>query len=238
MSVSKEIFQNEHIVLPVIHAETENQVLDNARVAYEAGCDGIFLINMKDPTTSTRMSYENLRKLHKMVRSEYATWWIGVNYLDLPAVKVFENVDSTVSGVWVDNAEIYEWLDKQVAAHKILQARENSGWRGLYFGGVAFKYQKEVDNPGLAAKIATSFVDVVTTSGKATGSAPDLEKIRLMKESLGEFPLAIASGVSPENVKQFMPYADYFIVATSILVHGTENFDINKIKSLIDNVRG
>ena len=90
MSVSKEIFQNEHIVLPVIHAETENQVLDNARVAYEAGCDGIFLINMKDPTTSTRMSYENLRKLHKMVCSEYATWWIGVNYLDLPAVKVFD----------------------------------------------------------------------------------------------------------------------------------------------------
>ncbi|MBI4157989.1 hypothetical protein HY502_04020 [Candidatus Woesebacteria bacterium] len=48
----------------------------------------------------------------------------------------------------------------------------------------------------------------------------------------------IASGVSSENVKDFLPYADCFIVATSLLIPGTENFDKDKIKVLIDNVRG
>lgn len=236
--MSIEIFQSKHAILPVIHAKTEDQVLNNAKVAYEAGCDGAFLINMEDPETLKRMSHKELFEMHKLVRKEFATWWVGVNYLDLPAVKVFENIDPSILGVWTDNAEIYEWLDKQTAAEKIKQAREKSGWKGLYFGGIAFKYQKEVNNPGLAAKIATLFVDVVTTSGKATGSAPDLAKIELMKRSIGNFPLAIASGVSPENVRQFLPYADCFIVATSLLVPGTENFDKDKIKALIDNVRG
>lgn len=233
-----EIFQNKHVILPVIHVESEAQTLSNARIAYEAGCDGAFLINMQNPNTLTRMSHENLLNMHQLVKREFATWWVGVNYLDLPAVKIFENVNSFVSGVWTDNAEIYEWLDKQVEAEKIKLAKEKSGWEGLYFGSVAFKYQRDVDNPGLAAKIATSFVDVVTTSGKATGSAPDITKIRLMKESINNFPLAIASGVSPENVKEFLPYTDYFIVSTSLLKIGTENFDKDKIKALIDNVRG
>lgn len=233
-----EIFQNKHVILPVIHVESEDQTLSNARIVYEAGCDGAFLINMQNPNTLTRMSHDNLLNMHQLVKKEFATWWVGVNYLDLPAVKIFENVNSSVSGVWADNAEIYEWLDKQVEAEKIKLAKEKSGWKGLYFGGVAFKYQRDVDNPGLAAKIATSFVDVVTTSGKATGSAPDITKIRLMKESIGDFPLAIASGVSPENVKEFLPYTNYFIISTSLLKSGTENFDKDKIKELIDNVRG
>lgn len=235
--MSKEIFQNSHVILPVIHVQTEHQVLTNAKAAFETGCDGVFLINMQDPETLARMSHENLFKMHQLVKKEFGTWWVGVNYLDLPTAKTFEYADSTINGIWADDAEIFEWLEEQVAAENIKTAKVKSGWKGLYFGGVAFKYQRGVDNPGLAAKIATSFVDVVTTSGKATGSAPDIEKIELMKESMGNFPLAIASGISPENVKQFMPYVDYFIVATSLLTPGTEDFDKDKIKELIDNVR-
>jgi predicted TIM-barrel enzyme len=59
-------------------------------------------------------------------------------------------------------------------------------------------------------------MDVITTSGMATGSAPAVEKIRSMREAIGKHPLAIASGMTPENVSQFMPYADAFLVATGI----------------------
>ena len=53
-----------------------------------------------------------------------------------------------------------------------LQAsRESSGWKGLYFGGVAFKAQRLVADElvGKAAAIATRYMDVVTSSGRATG---------------------------------------------------------------------
>lgn len=204
----------------------------NAEVAFEAGADGTFLISMEG------MPHEKLAKMHEMVRGEYLAWWVGVNFLDVPTVKVFDTLNSNISGVWVDDSAIDEWAEKQVEAEKIQQAREKSGWKGLYFGGVAFKYQREVNNLEKAAQIATKYMDVVTTSGKGTGSAPDVEKIARMKGAIGNFPLGIASGISPDNVHEFKDVADCFIVATSLLVPGTERFDKSRVRDLIQAVRG
>ena len=77
----------------------------------------------------------------------------------------------------------------------IAAIRAASGWQGLYFGGVCFKKQRPVD-PALnehSARIARPFMDVVTTSGIATGEATDLTKIADFRRGLGTAPLAIAS---------------------------------------------
>lgn len=232
MSSFKEVFPNKHVVLPVIHVENEKQTLKNAEIAKEAGADGVFLISMRG------MNHQDLLKMHQMVKKEFATWWVGLNYLDLPTIKVFENINNQVSGVWADNAEIYEWLEEQLHARQISEAREKSNWEGLYFGSVAFKYQAKVNNFKRVAEIAKDYMDVVTTSGEYTGSAPDLRKIEIMKEAIGNSPLAIASGISPENVKSFLKTADCFLVATSLLKPGTEEFDSLRVKKLIEVVRG
>lgn len=227
----KEVFSNRHVVLPVIHMETEDQVLQNANIARENGADGVFLIQMRNP------NYEKVNQLQKLVNDEFGNdWWIGVNHLDLPTIRVFNCLNKEVSGVWVDNAEIYEWQDKQIIAEKINQVRKKSNFKGLYFGGVAFKYQQRVDNLELVAKIATRYMDVVTTSGDGTGMAPEVSKIEIMKSAIGDHPLAIASGITPRNVKDYS-MADCFIVATSLLKPGTEYFDVDKMKRLVDGVR-
>lgn len=233
----KKVFHNKHVILPVIHVNSTTSALVNASLAYEAGCDGVFLINMQNPKTLERMSYQELKKVQRVVREKFSSWWVGVNYLDLPTSAFFGHVDENVSGVWADNGEIDEHLTKQSKAEEIKQHKEQCGWMGLYFGGVAFKYQTEVDDPALAAKIATEYMDVVTTSGTMTGSAPDMEKIVKMKKAIGDFPLAIASGVSVENVKNFLPVSDCFLVATSLLKPGTDDFDPGKVRDLVDMVR-
>lgn len=232
MANYKEVFPHKHTVLPVIHVETQRQTLRNTEVVYEAGADGAFLISMRG------MRHEDLRKMQETIRKEFSTWWIGINYLDLSTVRVFDNLNSNISGVWVDDAKINEWVGEQIEAEKIQQARERSGWDGLYFGGVAFKYQREVNNFGLASKIAVGYMDVVTTSGLGTGSAPDREKISSMKAAIGDYPLAIASGISPDNVHNYLDIADCFLVATSLLVPGKEEFDKSRVKELIQAVRG
>ncbi|MBM3205739.1 adenine phosphoribosyltransferase [Candidatus Shapirobacteria bacterium] len=232
MTNFKEVFPNKHVVLPVIHVETKKQTLHNAEIAKESNADGVFLISMKG------MNHQDLLKMHAMVKKEFATWWVGVNYLDLPTICVFENLNSKVGGIWADNARIYEFLKEQIYAEQIAHARKESGWQGLYFGGVAFKYQENVNNVKKAAGIAKHYMDVVTTSGEATGSAPDLRKIEIMKEAVGDSPLAIASGISPENVKNYLKCADCFLVATSLLKPGTEDFDPSRVKKLIEIVRG
>jgi predicted TIM-barrel enzyme len=43
-----------------------------------------------------------------------------------------------------------------------------------------------------------------------------LDKIRTFREALGTHPLAIASGITPENVAAYAPLVDMILVATGI----------------------
>ena len=56
--------------------------------------------------------------------------------------------------------------------------REESGWSGIYFGGTAFKKQRAVDPADyfVSGQIAAQWMDVVTTSGVATGEAAESKR--------------------------------------------------------------
>jgi len=185
----------------------------------------VFLINHG-------MSCPKLLEIHRAVHREYPDWWVGVNCLDLPPTEIFSRVGSEVAGIWVDNAMIDERTEQQRTAEAIAVARERSGWKGLYFGGVAFKYQRAVDNLATAGKIAAKYMDGVTTSGPGTGMAAEPEKIRMMRQALGSTPLAIASGITPENVRDYLGFADCFLVATGISKSFTE-LDGDKLTALL-----
>lgn len=230
MSNFRKIFSNRHTILPVIHVDNEGQALRNAKIARSAGADGVFLINHG-------MSHRELLQIHRTVFAEHSDWWVGVNCLDLSPGEVFQKIDDFVAGVWVDNAMIDEASEAQPAAEAILAAKEQAGWNGLYFGGVAFKYQRPVDDLTQAAMKAARYMDVVTTSGPGTGDAASAEKIRTMKAALGDYPLAIASGVTPENVGDYLDYADCFLVATGIS-KSFEELDADKASMLVQKVRG
>jgi predicted TIM-barrel enzyme len=201
--------QTTPVVLPVIHVETAEQALRNADLARQAGCAGIFLINHYIPWTV-------LLAVARRVVEEFPGWWAGVNCLGLEPSEVVAHVGPGLSGIWADNAGIDETGTRQPAAEKFLQARREHQWNGLYFGGVAFKYQREVVEVELAATIAAQYMDVVTTSGPGTGRAASPAKIAAMKRGLGQTPLAIASGITPENVSTYLPWADCLLVATGI----------------------
>ena len=70
----------------------------------------------------------------------------------------------------------------------------------------------------MAARLAAPFMDVVTTSGKATGHEADHAKIDAFRRGIGGRPLALASGITPENAASYAD-VDCFMVATGI------NFD-------------
>lgn len=227
-----ETFKASQVVLPVIHVEDKKQAFWNAETAKKAGADGVFLISMRG------MRSQELLEIQREIKKEFSTWWIGVNLLGQPTVSVFDKLGDNISGLWADNSEINEWSKKQFDADSIKLARERSGWRGLYFGGVAFKYQRHVDNLALAAQIATQYMDVITTSGDKTGLAPDYGKVATIKASVGNFPIAIASGISPENITTYKDVANCYLVATSLLIPGTENFDYFKVSDLVQTVKG
>ncbi len=224
-----EVFKRPHIVLPVIHATSKDQVLRNALIAYDAQADGIFLINHSITATE-------LLGLHSIVVDNFPNWWVGVNCLELNPKTVFERISKEVAGVWVDNAMVREDQNEQPEALAVLESQKRNGWSGLYFGGTAFKYQRHVDDIRSAAILAREYMDVVTTSGPGTGQAAHVDKIRTMKKALGDFPLAIASGITPENIRDYLPLSDCYLVATGISKNFKE-LDALLVRRLVETVR-
>lgn len=226
----REVFKNTHTVLPVIHAEDEAQVRRNAERASSAGADGIWLINHS-------FSYEWLIGIYQKLRSDNPSAWIGLNCLELTPYETMAEIDLDVSGIWSDQAYIQEWSgDSQVVASHFDKERQRRNWTGLYFGGVAMKGQRHVRDLEEAARISKNHMDVLCTSGQATGIETPVDKVRRLKAALGEFPLAIASGVTPGNVRQYLPYVDVFLVATGVSDSFTE-LNENLLRELVGIVR-
>lgn len=206
------VFGRSRVFLPVIHPVSEETALASIDVAVEAGADGIFLINQG-------MFSSEVLQFIPQVRRRHPTLWIGVNLLGTAPEEVIRQIAGLpVSGIWSDNAQIHEHSVAQSAGERFRQARLDHGWRGLYFGGVAFKYQPSTADSLIpdAARNAVPWMDVITSSGPATGSAATIEKARALRSGAGTHPLALASGVSPENIEGFLPYVDAYLVASAI----------------------
>ncbi len=227
------VFNCRHAVLPVIHVQHAAQAVRNAQRAMSAGADGIFLINHS--ITPTHL----LTAWRAVVEALGDSAWVGLNILGVHPDTLFADLPKPLDGVWVDNALITDGPE-QPDADRVRDAQKRGGWqpRQLYFGGVAFKYQTAVawDDLATTAKAAAQYVDVVTTSGSATGQAASPDKLRVMKEAIGDTPLAIASGITPENVEHFLPYADAFLVATGISTSFVE-LDEARTRALVNRVR-
>ena len=206
-------------VLPVIHVRDAAQAGRNAAIAIEAGAQGVFLINHD-------FAHEELVPILAEVRARFPSLWLGVNFLAVtgrdafPVLGRLEAEGVEIDACWADDARIDERVpaDGQTEARDIAAAREASGWTGLYFGGTAFKKQRPVApaDHETAARTAAGWMDAVTTSGVATGRAADRAKIAAFRRGCGDAPLALASGVTPDNAADYAADVDAMLVATGI----------------------
>ena len=213
------------VLLVVVHAYDYQQVARNVAFALENGADGVFLI-------AGKMNWETLGDCYEWLRPQFPDAWIGLNFLDLEPEVAFQKVPQGVDGLWADNAGAGDARRGDFYAERVEPFRDDRP-ELLYFGGAAFKYQPGVADVAQAARAALPFVDVVTTSGEGTGQAPDVEKIRAMKAAIGEVPLAIASGITPENVGDYLKICDAFLVATGIS-SSVRELDAARVKLLAE----
>jgi predicted TIM-barrel enzyme len=81
-------------------------------------------------------------------------------------------------------------------------------------------------------------MDVVCTSGPGTGMAADVDRIRALRAGLaGDAALALASGVTVDNVHAYLPHVDAFLVGTGI-EERFGIFDANKVAALQQAIAG
>jgi predicted TIM-barrel enzyme len=227
------------VVTPVIHVLDFAQAARNVAIAVDEGAAGVFLINHD-------FSKEQLLPILRDVRERWPGLWLGVNFLAVsgrdafPILGLLEAEGCQVDAYWADDARIDEREAVQAEANEIASIRADSGWTGMYFGGVAFKKQRPVEASQYrrSAEIALPFMEVVTTSGLATGHEADDTKIADFRAGLGGAPLALASGITPENAARYGRAVDCFLVATGINRAGDfYNIDPARLEALLEVTR-
>lgn len=234
MNSGKKFYPVIHCIDPYVK-QGVGHAIRNTSLAIENGADGVFLIGHGMNSVSLIYLYENVRKLFPKV-------WIGINFLDISHDTIFHGASFCFSWSRISSAvkkcENLNalWIDAMPDERLPLSAIQ-------VFGGVAFKYlSPHLSGTALAdaCEHAIQRVDVVTTSGDKTGSAPSVEKLETIKRHLeGRIPLALASGVSSSNVREFLETVDIFLVASSICERnpklGNEEYLVpEKVRELAD----
>jgi hypothetical protein len=222
-----------HTVLVVVHVTSGEQALRNSQIAQEAGADGVFLINHGIDTASLKATWS-------AVTTAMPRFWVGVNDLTTPAIETARSWQAGLAGVWEDHTVMARDLPYLTSARTRAVQWAALDTPPLLFGGVAFKYGPDEsltgDRLAALASAATQFVDVVTTSGPGTGYSARLTKIATIRAAIGDSPLAIASGITAENVADYLPYADCFLVASGIS-RSFDELDPTAVSALVARVR-
>ena len=218
--------------MAVIHHLDDATSLANAALAASCAFDGVFVIHMKGQDTVIDAPAVAIKRA-------FPELLVGTNRLAThPGAALRRDVELGLDATWCDNPGVYSHSVEPLAlsiADELKSIRENRP-EHLYFGSVAFKTQGEDPDPPAAGVAAAGLGWIATTSGVATGSAPDASKLRDMKAALGDRPLAVASGVSPDNIAELGPHLDWILVATGIS-RDFHHFDPDRMTRLAAGVR-
>ena len=232
-------------IIPVLHLSNDVNYLKQVRKVRDAGADGIFLIDHESDTT------DRLDEAVQLTKKRAEGFPIGVNYLQIV------NGLAALTHVWLMSQQDPNyikpdmlWADKisspghaeylsQIYPNVILPNNTRRADLPIFFGSTSFKYTVEyTENPELAVSLAKRdepLVDVLVTSGAATGASANPDKIKAIKNAITK-PLALSSGVTQENVGQY-PGVNVFMVSSSIETRPMSGrFDIIALEGLIEAV--
>ena len=216
---------------PVIHVDTNDESLafKNAEIAARNGCTGVMFISM---TGDDKI----IPDLAREIKEKFPQLRVGINLLQTKPEQALK--------ISIDHELDATWEDEQITGTKSPATEEEfESIKNLlktnpnheFFVGVAFKYQTTEKNPGAAANKALELGYIPTTSGDGTGKAASQQKLTKIREEIGnKSPLAIASGVTPENIHEHAKTVTHVLVATGIEKSHFE-IDEEKLKKLLKN---
>ena len=223
-------------IYPVVHITTVKTSVAEGIAALDAGADGIFLINHNGGP-------DKIFQTMKAIRTERPGSFVGVNLLEYTTKAAFDLIESKLTdkdylpqALWVDDVTYSGRGSWEVYCDK---NRHPDLCNIQLFGGIAFKYTSTfTEDPTLAAQEVISLrndVDVVTTSGAGTGTAPTVAKLHAVKQAAGDKPVAVASGISIENIVDIAHSVDFVLISTSIETHpGSGIFNKEKLNAVIE----
>ena len=186
-------------LVPIITASNSNQALRDIDTARAANADGVFLVNHG-------IGHQKLLRITQEALNHHRGFFVGINCRDLRPQDVFCRLPEGVGGVWVDDAGLLETTQDTIRAARI--ARHESGWQGLYLGGISLKGERQSRLSRIASLSASAQIDVITITGWAKTSEIPVEAVRQLRVLVQPRPLAIVASMRVGHMSMFLPYVD------------------------------
>ena len=262
--VLKEVFTVKKPVIGMVHLpplpgspgfkgsleELVERALRDARALEEGGIDGVIVENINDiPYPPTSVPLETVTAMTVVVREviKEVSVPVGVNVLanDYKAELAIAYATGA-KFIRVENLVDYVVSDTGVllpAASELQRYRKTLGaWNIKILGDVQVKHtyplvKKDIRESAIEAE-KRGMADAVIITGTATGVAAPVETLKAVKEVVS-IPVFLGSGITAENISQYIKLADGFIIGTYLKVKGitTNPVDPERVKKLMNVVR-
>lgn len=247
----RELFPKKKPIIAMLHVfEGEHQrqidqALEDAERLQRGGVDGLLLENYDcgyfDANCATDEMAERLAEITTAVR-KHSKLPVGINVLPNDYWKSFSIALST-GGTFIQMDHITGEFDgcESVDPNDYLETRKCYCDIAV-FGGIHPKYYELIDptcSLTECAKKAMALSDAVVVTGQVTGDPVTLDDFRVARETLGEYPLIVGSGLTSENVKEQLATADGAIVGTAFKRGGVrpgEPIEAGLVRQLMDEV--
>jgi membrane complex biogenesis BtpA family protein len=230
-----------------------DHALRDALALAEGGCDALIVENMWDiPFRAGPHIQPESIAAHAVVArkvKEAVTLPLGINLVHnggvaLLGIAVAAGADFirvcmfTGAGVW----DAGSW-DEGCAADLLRRRKDLHAEHIKIFADVDKKHSVRFPGIDLATHIEwTRFfgADALIVSGRMTGDAPDLGKVRQAKELAGDRPVLLGSGTDERNIAAFMEIADGAIVGSSVKEGGeiANAVDAGRVRAFVRAARG
>ena len=226
---------------------------DEARVLAEAGCDALIIENMHD------RPYLNRTVGPEIVAGMTAVAVAVRSAADLPlGVQVLGGANREALAVAQAGGAGFVRVEGFVFAHVA-----DEGLMPAADAGPLLRYRKQIGAEDIAiladvkkkhashsitadvdlaetARAAEFFgADGVIVTGFATGRPTDRDDVQCVKEAV-DLPVAIGSGLTPENLACYWPFADLFIVGSFVKQDGvwSNSIDAGRLSAFMDAAAG
>ncbi len=219
--------------------------LEDARALEEGGADALLVENIGDcPFTAGRVDPATVAALAVVAArvAEETSLPIGVNVLRSDCVAAM-GIASVVGARFIRCNAYVEVLATdqgliQPQARRVAAYRRYLGSRVLVFADVLCKHATPLHKMEVEEAVRTAFdrgmADAVVITGRETGTPPSVEELERAKRAARDRPILVGSGLTVENARDLLRWADGAIVGTYLKRGGKlrEPVEVKRVREL------
>lgn len=238
------------------HTQTLSELVDlaarEARLYRAGGVDGIAIENMHDvPYLRGHVGPEIVAAMTLLGQAVKAESNLPVGVQILAGANIEAMAVAHVAGLDFVRAEGYVFAhvaDEGIiesSAAKLLRYRKQIGaervqvWADIKKKHSAHALTADISLGATAETVAFMRGEAVIVTGNVTGDPPKPADV-LEAKAHGSLPVILGSGITADNLAEFYPHADGFIIGTYFKVDGrwTNTVDPGRVERLMNVARG